>query len=247
MHHFLLQITNAANDTAHAVQNAGIVSPAATPDQPTQEITTPMQILTGGGPFMTFLMLLLLILLVISIYFAIERLIVVSKAGKMDRNFMNNIRDYLLNGKIDSARELCRAQSTPVSRVIEKGISRLGKPTKEISEAMEIAGRVEVTRVEKNTHFINLVARMAPMIGFIGTIMGVIVIFHDIAGSNGDVSIQKVSHGLYLKMFSSAAGLTVGVIAFIFYHFVNSMIDAVSKKIERCTLEFLDVINEPGK
>ncbi|MBI3510505.1 MAG: MotA/TolQ/ExbB proton channel family protein [Bacteroidetes bacterium] len=245
MFHLLLQAGNAANDTSKVVQNAGIVPPAAS--GPTQDVNTPMGILTGGGPFMTTLMILLLILLLLAIYFAIERLIVVSKAGKLDRNFMNNIRDYLMNGKIDSAKELCRAQSGPIPRVIEKGISRLGKPTKEISEAMEIAGRVEITRAEKNLHFINLVARMAPMIGFIGTIMGVIVIFHDIAGSSGEVSIKQVSHGLYLKMFSSAAGLTVGVIAFVFYHFVNSLVDSVSKKIERSTLEFLDMINEPGK
>lgn len=206
-----------------------------------------MATLSESGPFMIFLLSLLLIFLLIAVYFAIQRLIVVSKAGKVDRNFMNNIRDYLLNGKIDSARELCRTTNTPVARVIEKGISRLGKPTREVSEAMETTAKLEITHAEKNLHFITLVARIAPMLGFVGTIIGVIVIFSDIANSNGEVSIQNISHGLYLKMFSSAAGLIVGLVAFMLHHMINTMIDGVAKKIEINTLEFLDVINEPGK
>lgn len=242
--HFLLQAPNVAADTLQNAAANGFVSPNSAPKE---EVITPMGILTGGGPLMTTLLFFLLFFLLVAIYFTIERLIVVSKAGKVDRNFMNNIRDYLLNGKIDSARELCRAQSSPVSRVIEKGISRLGKPTREISEAMETTGRVEITRAEKNLHIISLIARIAPMLGFVGTIIGVIVIFHDIANSGGEVSIQNISHGLYLKMFSSAAGLAVGLLAFMMYHLINVMVDGVAKKIEISSLEFLDVINEPGK
>lgn len=242
-HSILLQVTpNVAADTLNKLSNTGIQNQA-----PKQEVLTPWGIMTGGGPLMTTLLFLLVIALLLAIYFTIERLVVVSKAGHVDRNFMHNIRDYLLNGKIDSARELCRATNTPVSRVIEKGISRLGKPTREISEAMETHGRVEISRVEKNLHIISLIARIAPMLGFVGTIIGVIVIFHDIANSNGEVSIQNISHGLYLKMFSSAAGLAVGLLSFMFYHVVNSMVDGVSRKIERSSLEFLDVINEPGR
>jgi biopolymer transport protein ExbB len=242
-HHILLQAANTVADTAQAGINPP--PPTATELPPKEE--TFMGLISDGGPFMVFLMILLTLLLIVAIYFTIERLIVVSRAGKLDRNFMFNVRDYLLNGNIESAKQLCRQDNSPVAHVIEKGISRVGKPTKEISEAMEIAGRVEITRTEKNLHMISLVARIAPMLGFIGTIIGVIVIFHDLANSNGDVSIQKVSHGLYLKMFSSAAGLTVGVIAYMMYHFVNAMVEGVAKKIERSSLEFLDVINEPGK
>jgi biopolymer transport protein ExbB len=242
-HHILLQAANAVTDTAH---QAGITPPAAATTLPPKEETF-MGLIADGGPFMIILMIILTLLLVVAVFFTIERLVVVSKAGRVDRNFMFNVRDYLLNGNIESAKQLCRTDNSPVAHVIEKGISRVGKPTKEISEAMEIAGRVEVTRTEKNIHIISLVARIAPMLGFIGTIIGVIVIFHDLANSNGDVSIQQVSHGLYLKMFSSAAGLTVGVFAYMMYHFVNAMVDGVSKKIERSSLEFLDVINEPGK
>lgn len=240
-HTILLQAATAVTDSLH--QGGITPPPAALP--PKEE--TFMGLIADGGPFMVILMIILTILLVVAVFFTIERLIVVSKAGSLDRNFMFNIRDYLLNGNIESAKQLCRSDNSPVAHVIEKGISRVGKPTKEISEAMEIAGRVEVTRAEKNIHMISLVARIAPMLGFIGTIIGVIVIFHDLANSNGDVSIQQVSHGLYLKMFSSAAGLTVGVFAYMMYHFVNAMVDGVAKKIERSSLEFLDVINEPGK
>ncbi|HET6991869.1 MAG TPA: MotA/TolQ/ExbB proton channel family protein [Bacteroidia bacterium] len=242
-HTILLQAASAVADTTH---QAGIVSPSGA-EVPTQEVTTPLGLITSGGPFMTILLITLFLFLLIAIFFTIERLIVISRAGKIDRNFSNNIRDYVLNGKIDSARELCRVQNTPVARVIEKGISRLGKPTREISDAMETTGRLEITRAEKNIHFITLIARIAPMLGFIGTIFGVIVIFHDIANSNGDLSIKIISHGLYLKMFSSAAGLAVGVLAFMMYHFLNTMVDNVAKKIERSTLEFLDLINEPGR
>jgi biopolymer transport protein ExbB len=226
-------------------QAAGIIAPtgATGPTGPTETVTTPLQMLTEGG----WVMIPMVAFLLIAIFFTIERLIVISKAGRVDRNFSLNIRDYLLNGKIDSARELCRVQNTPVSRVIEKGITRLGKPTREITEAMETTAKLEISRTEKNLHFINLIARIAPMLGFIGTIFGVIVIFRDISNSGGEVSIQNISHGLYLKMFSSAAGLTVGVLAFMMYHFLNTMVDNISRKMERAMLEFLDVINEPGK
>ncbi len=238
-HHILLQAANAVSDTTQA---AGIVAPTGTP-APTQTVTSPLGMLIEGG----WVMIPMVAFLLIAIFFTIERLFVISKAQRVDRNFSLNIRDYLLNGKIDSAKEMCRVQNTPVTRVIEKGISRLGKPTREITEAMETAGRLEITRAEKNLHFISLIARIAPMLGFIGTIFGVIVIFRDISNSGGEVSIQTISHGLYLKMFASAAGLTVGVLAFMMYHFLNTMVDNLTKKIERTSLEFLDVLNEPGK
>lgn len=238
-HNLLLLVVTSVADSLN--QPTGIVS-ASGASVPAQEIVTPMGILMKGG----WVMFPLIFFLLLAIYFAIERMIVISRAKKSDANFMNNIKDYLHNGKVDSARELCRTQNTPVSRVIEKGISRLGKPTREITEAMEGAGRLEIARVEKNLHFLSLIARIAPMLGFIGTIAGVITIFYDIAHS-GDISIKNISGGLYQKMFSSGAGLIVGVLAFLFYHLLNTAVDTIAGKIERASLEFLDVINEPGK
>lgn len=239
--HILLQIQSSADSVTNAAITTSVTTTAATQGA-AQVSITPMELVMKGG----WVMIPLLILLLLAIYFAIERMIVISKAGKLDRHFMNNIKDYLLSGKIDSARELCRATNTPVSRTIEKGISRLGKPTREITEAMETHGRIEISNAEKNLHILSMTARIAPMLGFIGTIAGVVTIFYDISLS-GDISIKSISGGLYQKMVSSGAGLVIGVIAFLFSHFLNTMVDGVAKKIERSCLEFLDVINEPGK
>jgi biopolymer transport protein ExbB len=237
-HHILLQVAPAVNDTLHHAAAAAAPLAATTPPV----VTTPWQLIMGSA----WIMFPLFFFFLLAIYFSIERLFVISKAGKVDSNFMHNIKDYLLNGKVDSARELCRVQNTPVSRVIEKGISRLGKPEREISEAMESVGRQEMARVERNLHFLTLVSRIAPMLGFIGTIAGVITIFYDINHS-GDISITTISGGLYQKMFSSGTGLFVGVFAFLFYHILNVMADNVAGKIERASMEFLDIINQPGK
>jgi biopolymer transport protein ExbB len=239
--HILLQIQSSA-DTVNAAVTTTVAPAVAAAPGAAQVSITPMELVMKGG----WVMIPLLILLLLTIYFAIERMIVISKAGKLDRHFMNNIKDYLHSGKIDSARELCRATNTPVSRTIEKGISRLGKPTREITEAMETQGRIEIANAEKNLHILSMAARIAPMLGFIGTIAGVVTIFYDISLS-GDISIKSISGGLYQKMVSSGAGLIIGVIAFLFSHFLNTMVDGVAKKIERSCLEFLDVINEPGK
>ncbi len=240
LNNILLQITASADSTTNAVNNA--VTTAA-PAPPAAQVTlTPMELMMKGG----WVMVPLFILLLVAIYFGIERLIVISKASKLDSNFMKNVRDYLLSGKIDSARELCRSTNTPVSRTIEKGISRLGKPTREITEAMETHGRAEMAHVEKRLHLLSMTARIAPMLGFIGTIAGVVTIFYDISLS-GDISIKSISGGLYQKMVSSGAGLIIGVVAFIFFHFLNTMADNVAKKIERSCMEFLDTINEPSK
>lgn len=241
LNYILLQITPPAADSVATVATNTVVPTAVAPGVAEVAIT-PMELVMKGG----WVMIPLILLLLLTLYFAIERLIVISKAGKLERHFMHNIKDYLLSGKIDSARELCRATNTPVSRTIEKGISRLGKPGREITEAMETHGRTEIARVEKNLHIISMTARIAPMLGFIGTIAGVVTIFYDISLS-GDISIKSISGGLYQKMVSSGAGLVIGVIAFIFYHFLNTMVDNIAKKIERCSLEFLDTINEPSK
>lgn len=244
LNYILLQITSPGGDsTANAAATTtNTVAPVAAAPGVAEVAITPMELLLKGG----WVMFPLILLLLLTLYFAVERLIVISKASKLDRSFMLNIRDYLINGKIDSARELCRASNTPVARTIEKGISRIGKPGRDISEALETQGSIEISRVEKNLHILGMTARIAPMLGFIGTIAGVVTIFYDISLS-GDISIKSISGGLYQKMVSSGAGLIIGVIAFVFYHFLNTMIDGIAKKIERSSLEFLDVINEPSK
>jgi biopolymer transport protein ExbB len=239
-HHILLQAPAAAVDTMKQAAT-GIVSPTGA-TTPTEDVTSPLELIMLGG----WVMIPLILFLLLTFYFAVERLVVISKASKVDRNFMHNIRDYLLSGKIDSARELCRTQNTPVARVIEKGISRLGKQVREVSDAMQTTGQLEIARTEKHLHILSLIARIAPMLGFIGTVAGVITIFMDISHS-GDISIKSITGGLYEKMFASGAGLIVGVIAFSCYHMLNSMVDKLAHTIERNSLEFLDLLNEPAK
>lgn len=240
----LLQ-AGAVADSNGTVTNTGITSASGAVTAAAtnaQAVISPLSLVLKGG----WVMIPLFIFLLLAIYFAIERLIIISKARKSDANLMHNVKDYILNGKIDTAREYCRSVNSPVSRTIEKGISRLGKPTREVSEAMETHGRVEIARVEKNLHYLSLIARIAPMLGFIGTIAGVVTIFYDISLS-GDISIKTISGGLYQKMVSSGAGLVIGVISFLFYHLLNSMVDGLAGKVERASLEFLDLINEPEK
>lgn len=240
LNHILLQITSGADTTGNAATAPAAAAP--TPTVAPELELSPLELMWKGG----WIMIPLIILLLVVIYFAIERMIVISKASKLDRHFMHNIRDYLLGGRVDSARELCRSTNTPVSRTIEKGISRLGKTHREISDAMETQGRVEIARVEKNLHLLKMTSRIAPMLGFIGTIVGVVTIFYEI-GLSGDISIKSISGGLYQKMISSGVGLVVGVIAFLFYHFLDTSVENIGKKIERTSLEFLDTINEPSR
>jgi biopolymer transport protein ExbB len=223
---------------------SGIVDAATkTPPAPTATIDISIwTFIVKGG----VIMIPLGLLFVLTIYFAIERLIVISKAARVDRTFMANVRDMLLSGRIESANELCKTRNTPEARVIARGMSRLGKPSREIEVAMEATGRQEIAFAEKRLHYLSLIARVAPMLGFIGTIIGVVKIFFDISNS-GDIAIETISGGLYTKMVASGAGLFVGIVAFICYHLLNSMIDKMAHNIERSSLAFLDLMHEPSK
>jgi biopolymer transport protein ExbB len=233
---FLLQITPAAGNAA------ATATTTVTPPAPTTIDLTIWEFIVKGG----VIMIPLALLLVLTIYFSIERLIVITKAARVDRTFMPNIRDMLLSGRIESANELCKVKNTPEARVIARGLSRLGKPSREIEVAMEATGRQEIAFAEKRLHYLSLIARVAPMLGFIGTIIGVVKIFFDISNS-GDISIETISGGLYTKMVASGAGLFVGIVAFIFYHLLNSMVDKIGRNLERSSLAFLDLMHEPGK
>ena len=167
-------------------------------------------------------------------------------ASHQDANFMSNIRDFIYQGRIDSALAFCKNSNRPISRMIEKGIKRISRPMKEIEESIEIVGKFEVYKLEKNLVILAIIAGIAPMFGFIGTIIGVIKIFHDISLA-GDVSITSVSAGLYTKMVSSAAGLMVGIIAFVCYHWLNIMIEKVVQRLEQNAMEFMDLLQEPAK
>ncbi len=232
----IVQGAGAATDTA----NQALVS---IPQQnPTVDSFSLLDLLIKGG----YIMIPILILSVLAIYIFIERYLSIRQASKFEEGFMNNIRDFIYNNRIDSAIAFCKSNKSPVSRMIEKGIKRLGRPLKEIEESIEIIGKFEVYKLEKNIVILAIIAGIAPMFGFIGTIIGVIKIFHDIS-LQGDVSITTVSAGLYTKMVSSAAGLLVGITAFILYHWCNIMVEKTVQKLEYSAMEFIDLLQEPSK
>ncbi len=198
-------------------------------------------IMKGG-----FVMIPIGILSVVAVYLMVERFITINRASKVDTGFMANIKAMLLDGKADAALSLCRSTNTPIARLLEKGIKRLGKPVKEIESAVENTGKLEIYKLEKNLSYLGIIAGIAPMFGFVGTISGVIKIFYNISLAD-NISIGLIAGGLYEKMITSAAGLIVGIIAHIGFHYLNTMIDRVSFQLESTTVEFIDLIQEPTK
>lgn len=186
------------------------------------------------------------ILSVLAIFLIVERYITISRAKKVDPNFMANIREFLLAGKTDAALSMCKSTNTPIARLLEKGLKRLGKPIKEIESAVENTGKLEIYKLEKNMNYLGIIAGIAPMLGFVGTISGVIKIFYNISIAN-NISIDLIAGGLYEKMITSAAGLVVGIIAHIGFHLLNSMIDRVVFQVESTAVDFIDLIQEPTK
>lgn len=222
-----------------------VVSAAATAIPTVQDTTQSValwSLIAKGG----FVMVCIGILSALLVYLFIERLLVVRKASKVDKGLLPGVREMILNGNIEGAKNMCKVSSAPEARMLEKGISRLGQPVLEIEHAMESAGKVELNRIERNVGYLSTIAAIAPMFGFVGTIFGVIAIFYNISQS-GDFGIQTISEGLYQKMVTSAAGLIVGIMAFICHHLLHNMIERLVARMEETSLGFLDIISEPGK
>jgi biopolymer transport protein ExbB len=218
---------------------------AAVPNLPVQhapEAVKLMDIIMKGG----IIMIPIGLLSVIAVYVFIERYLTIRRHLSSDVDFMNSIHEYILNGRTDSALTLCKNTAKPIARMIEKGISRLGKPIKEIEESIEIAGKFEVYDLEKNVQILAVIAGIAPMFGFLGTIIGVIKIFFNISMTS-DVSIGTVSAGLYVKMVSSAAGLIVGIAAYIGYHWLNIILNKAIHQLEWNAMNFIDLLKSPSK
>lgn len=203
----------------------------------TQEGLSLLDLVIKGG----IIMVPLGILSLVSIYVIIERFIFIKNASKIEANFLNNIKDHLAKGDLKAAKAYCQRLNTPLTRVIEKGINRIGKPIKDIEGAMESMASIENTKLEKNLGFLGLTAGVAPMLGFIGTISGIIKIFYNISVSD-NISIGLIAGGLYEKMITSGSGLIVGLIAYAGYHWLNSQIDKFNHKVEQTAVEFIDVL-----
>jgi biopolymer transport protein ExbB len=220
-------------------QTAGI---QALPAEPTETQITLMEMVWKGGP----IMIPLAILLLIAVYVMVERLIVIGKASKKDPSLIPGIKEMIAQGNLSNARSMCKTVNTPESLMLEQGVSRIGQPVQEIRESMDKSGANELGKLEKNMSMLNIIGRIAPMFGFIGTIIGVINIFYAISLAK-TVEIEIISSGLYQKMITSASGLVVGVLAFVGYHLLNARIDKLSHRMEESQIRFLDMLNEPSK
>ncbi|SHN00583.1 MotA/TolQ/ExbB proton channel family protein [Polaribacter sp. KT 15] len=202
-------------------------------------------LIMDGGIGGQIIIAILFILLAVGLYIYFERFFAIKAASKVDKNFMDQIKDYVSNGKLDAAKSLCDSKNTPTARLIKKGITRIGKPLEDINTAIETAGKLEVYQLEKNVSVLATIAGAAPMIGFLGTVIGMIVAIHEIANAGGQIDIKMLSDGLYTAMTTTVAGLIVGIIAYITYNHLVVRTDKVVYQMEAKSVEFLDLLNEP--
>jgi Biopolymer transport proteins len=200
------------------------------------------EMLTMGG----FLMLPLALLFLITVYVFFERLIAIRKASKIDENFMNIIRDHIVTGNVTAARSFAKNTNNPVARIIDKGIQRIGKPIDNIEKSMENVGKLELYRMERNLSILSLIAGIAPMFGFLGTIVGMFKLFYNLA-STGDFTIQTMANGIYTKMITSASGLIIGLLAYIAHNYLSTQVDKTANRMEASSSEFIDVLQEPTR
>lgn len=202
-------------------------------------------LIMDGGIGGQVVIAILLILLIAALYIYFERVFAINAVSKTDDNFMNQIKDQVSNGKLDAAKVLCAQTNSPEARLIEKGISRIGKPLEDINTAIESAGTLEVYKLEKNVSILATVAGAAPMIGFLGTVIGMILAFHEMASSGGQAEMGSLASGIYTAMTTTVAGLIVGIIAYIGYNHLVNRTDKVVHTMEANAVEFLDLLNEP--
>lgn len=194
-----------------------------------------------------WIMIPILILSLISIYIFFERYAAIKKASKVDINFMNRIKDYIHDGKIESALALCQSMDNPVARMIEKGINRIGRPLNDVSAAIENVGKLEIYKLEKGLALLASCAGGAPMLGFLGTVMGMVRAFYDISMAGSNVDVALLSNGIYTALITTVAGLIVGIIAYFAYNYLVSQIEKIIFQLEASTTEFMDLLNEPVK
>ena len=193
-----------------------------------------------------WIMVVLLLLSLLAIYIFIQRFMVIKRAGKEDENFMNRIKDYIHEGKVELALNLCRSTNTPSARMIEKGITRLGRPMNDVLVAIENVGNLEVAKLEKGFPVIATTAAGAPMLGFLGTVTGMVRAFFDMANAGTNVDVSLLSSGIYEALVTTVGGLVVGIIALFAYNYLVSQVDNVVNKMEARTMEFMDLLNEPA-
>lgn len=217
-------------------------TPAATAAVSQQVELSLWDLCLKGGP----LMIVLAILSIVSIYIFVERTIVVNRAAREDDSFMKRIRDYIHEGEIESAFNLCKKNGSPYSRLIAKGISRIGRPVNDILAAVENTGNIEIANLSKGLPWLATTAAGAPMLGFLGTVIGMVQAFYAIASEGNSANIATFSSGIYTALVTTVAGLVVGVIALFAYNYLVARINSVMNLLESKSMEFMDLLNEPA-
>ena len=200
------------------------------------------QLCLKGG----WIMIPLVLLSLVCIYVFIERFIVIRRADRLDANFMRRIRDYIHEGEIETAMNLCRQTDTPYSRLVAKGISRIGRPMSDVLVTIENIGNIEVANLGKSLPWLATTAAGAPMIGFLGTVIGMVEAFHNLASAGSSANIDVLAGGIYEALVTTVAGLIVGVVALFAYNYLVARINSVMNKLEAQTMEFMDLLNEPA-
>lgn len=223
----LLQITTTAVDTVAA--NGG------------EETVSVLDLIFAGG----FMMIPLFLLSILAVYIFVERLLTIQKAARTPNQFIEKIRSLVLNGDINGAKLLCAQTDTPIAKMIEKGISRIGSPLKNIEVSIENVGRIEIYKLEKRLSLMATISGAAPMLGFLGTVTGMIQAFIAIAQEEGSVSPKLLSAGIYEAMITTAAGLAVGIVAYLGYNYLVSQVQKVIHKMEYSSIDFIDLLQEP--
>jgi len=201
-----------------------------------------IQMAINGG----WIMVPMILLSFVAVYIFFERYFAINKAASEDLSFMNKIKEYIHDGKIDSAYSLCQQVDNPVSRMIEKGISRIGRPLSDVNTAIENVGNLEISRLEKGLPTLATVSGGAPMIGFLGTVIGMIRAFFDMANAGNNIDVSLLSSGIYTAMVTTVTGLAIGIMAYFAYNFLVARVEKVVFKLEARTMEFMDLLNEPA-
>lgn len=225
VHFFLLQTDSVA--TAAATTSKGV---------------SLIELLTLGG----WVMIPLAALFFVTVFVFFERFLSIRKASAMDNNFMNIVRDHIVNGNVTAARSFAKNTNNPVGRIIDKGIQRIGKPIENIERSMENVGKLEIYNLERNLSILSLSAGIAPLLGFLGTIIGMFQLFYSLA-TGGEFSIQTMANGIYTKVITSATGLIIGLLAYVAYNFLTTQVDKTAYKMEAASAEFLDILQEPTR
>ena len=217
------------------------LSSSVSMQQPAEAHINAFELALKGG----WIMIPIILLLFIAVAVFIERVLVIKKAEKEDQSFMHRIKDYIHEGKISSAINLCKSTNTPYARMVEKGISRLGRPMNDIQVAIENVGNIEIAKLEKGFSWVATTAAAAPMIGFLGTVTGMVRAFFDMANAGANVDITLLSSGIYEALITTVAGLIAGIIAMFGYNYLVSEVNGVINKMEARSMEFMDLLNEP--